>query len=107
MTRPVSVTIPHRLGKAEARRRIDAGFARLGAQMGGGPAAQLLAFDQRWEQERLLFQGKALGQTVRGHLDVLDEAVHIEIELPSLLAALAEKIAARLEKEGRRLLEHR
>lgn len=35
MTKPVTVTIPHELGRAEARKRIEDGIGRLGHQFEG------------------------------------------------------------------------
>lgn len=52
MGRPVTVTIPHALGKDEARRRIEEGFGRMRQQMTGGLGA-MLSFNERWEGDRL------------------------------------------------------
>ena len=35
MSKPLTVTVPHALGAAEARRRLDEGFAQLTQQMPG------------------------------------------------------------------------
>ena len=109
LPRPVSISISHQLGKAEARRRIAGGFGKLKTQLsGGGMAGAMLSINERWEEnDRLVFEGGALGQRLRGHLDVLDDAVIIELYLPNLLAALAEKIAGNVKKEGQRLLTKR
>jgi putative polyhydroxyalkanoate system protein len=104
MARPVSVNIPHSLGKDEARRRIEEGFGRMRQQMTGGMGA-MLAMQERWEGDRLHFEGGALGQKVSGRLDVLPDAVRIELDLPEILAALADKIAGRVKSEGQKLLE--
>ncbi len=37
MSKPIHITIPHQLGRDEARRRIAEGFERIGGQF--GPAA--------------------------------------------------------------------
>jgi hypothetical protein len=104
MARPVTVTIPHSLGKDEARRRIDEGFGRLRQQMTSGVGA-MLSFQERWEGDRLHFEGGGLGQKMTGRLDVRADAVEIQIDLPEILAAIAEKIAGRLRTEGQKLLE--
>ena len=104
MARPVSVNIPHSLGKDEARRRIEEGFGRMRQQMTGGMGA-MLAMQERWEGDRLHFEGGGLGQKVSGRLDVLPESVRVELDLPEILAALADKIAGRLKTEGQKLLE--
>ena len=104
MGRPISVRIPHRLGKDEARRRIEAGFGQLKQQMAGGMAG-MLAVKERWEADQLHFEGGALGQELTGRLEVLADAVQIEVDLPEILAVIADRIGARLKQEGQRLLE--
>jgi hypothetical protein len=106
MGRPVHVSIPHALGKEEARRRIDEGFGRMRQQMTGSLGA-MLAFQERWEADRLHFEAGGLGQKMTGRLDVRADAVDIEIDLPEFLAAIAERIAKGLRQEGQKLLEKR
>jgi putative polyhydroxyalkanoate system protein len=104
MARPVTVNIPHSLGKDEARRRIEQGFGRLQQQLGGGLAG-MIKFTERWEGDRLNFEGGGLGQKISGRLDVLADSVRVELDLPEMLAALADKITGALKKEGQKLLE--
>ncbi len=104
MARPVTVNIPHSLGKDEARRRIDEGFGRMRQQMTGG-AGGMLAFQDRWEGDRLHFEGAGLGQKLTGRLDVFADSVQIQLDLPEILAALADHITGRLHTEGQKLLE--
>lgn len=103
MSRPITVSIPHELGREEARRRIEAGFGSLGEQLGTGGLR--MTFTERWEGDRLHFTGRTLGQTVSGRVDVMEDAVQVEVILPRLLAALAEKVRGRLAAQGTRLLE--
>jgi hypothetical protein len=102
----VTVNIPHSLGKDEARRRIEEGFGRMRQQMTGGFGA-MLSFQERWEGDRLHFDGGGLGQKLSGRLDVLADSVRVELDLPEILAAIADKIAGRLQTEGQKLLEKR
>jgi len=104
MARPVTVNIPHSLGKDEARRRIEEGFGRMRQQMVGGMGA-MFAFQDRWEGDRLNFEGGGLGQKITGRLDVFPESVRLELDLPEILAAIADKITGRLQTEGQKLLE--
>jgi hypothetical protein len=106
VSRPVTVTIPHKLGRDEARRRLEEGFGRLRRQMTGGMGA-LLACHERWEGDRLHFEAGALGQKMTGRVDVSEDSVRIEVDLPAILAALAERVAGKLKDEGRKLLEQR
>jgi hypothetical protein len=101
MAKPVVVDIPHDLGRAEARRRLERGFGRMREQVLG----HALAFEERWEGERLHFNAGALGQKVSGRVDVFEKSVRIEVDLPWMLAAIAEKLQGRIQKEGTLLLE--
>ena len=104
MARAVTVRIPHELGKAEARRRIDSGFGNIEEQI-GGPLK--MRFENNWEGDRMHFTGGTFGQKVRGHVDVTEDEAVVEVVLPTLLAALAETVKDRLRRQGTRLLEHK
>lgn len=100
MAEPVRVSIPHQIGRAEARRRIEAGFGKLFQQLpGGGGAGQ-----QRWDGDRLEFSVTAMAQTISGSIDVLDTSVTIEVQLPGLLGQIAGAFKGRLQKAGQLLL---
>ncbi len=102
MTRPVTIDIPHALGLAEARRRVETQFGRLEAQLAG---VGVSGIEKRWEGDRLHFAGRALGQAVGGRLTVLADSLHLELDLPPMLAMLAGRIRDALGKSGRLLLE--
>lgn len=73
-------------------------------QMTGG-LGMMLSMQERWEGDRLHFEGGGLGQKLSGRLDVLADSVRVELDLPEFLAAIADKIAGRLRIEGQKLLE--
>jgi putative polyhydroxyalkanoate system protein len=102
MGRPVTISIPHKLGKAEARSRIDNGFGQLKAQMA---AASVSNIRQAWSGDRLNFNAQALGQTFNGRIDVGEQDVRIEVDLPGLLGMFAGRIAGKLKQQGTLLLE--
>lgn len=103
MARPVTVTIPHDIGRENARQRIRDGFGKLKSELSGGLP---FSFDENWiTEDQLAFQAKGLGQKVTGKIDIFPEHVRIEAMLPSALASLAEIITGRLEKKGQLLLE--
>lgn len=102
MGRPVTVTIPHRLGRAEARVRVNSSVDQFRAQLA---SAGLGNVQHAWNDDRLNFTAKALGQTINGRLDVNEDNLQIEVELPSLLAGFAEKVAGKLQSQGKLLLE--
>jgi hypothetical protein len=104
MAKPITVNIPHSLGQEEAKRRLEQGFATIQQQMTGGMLG-LVSFQQHWEDDRLHFTGTALGQKITGRLHVLSDAVQMQIDLPDLLAALADRITGSLKKQTQKLLE--
>lgn len=101
MSKPITVSIPHELGRAEARRRIEEGFGRFSSQMGGVAGA----LTKSWEGDRLNFSLTAMGQGITGVIEVAETAVRLEVLLPGLLAMVAGKLKGRLQKEGQILLE--
>lgn len=101
MTRPVVVSIPHQLGKAEAKRRLEAGFGQVKQQVGG----QIATLSEAWEGDRMGFNLGIMGQTVTGHLDVAEDHVRLEVQLPWMLAMFAEKAKALIQRQGTLLLE--
>jgi hypothetical protein len=101
MSKPLIVTIPHQLGAAEARRRIETGFVDMAHKLPGGMGR----IDQRWDGDRLHFAAKVGGQEISGLLDVLADTVRMEIVLPGILGLLAGKIGGRLKQEGQLLLK--
>jgi hypothetical protein len=101
MSKPVIVSVPHRLGREEAARRLKAGFERAGSQFAG----VLNISEQAWSGDRLTFRASALGQQAAGTVDVLEDSVRIEVTLPWLLAKIAEKLAPAIRRESVLMLE--
>jgi putative polyhydroxyalkanoic acid system protein len=97
---PLTISIPHQLGRAEARRRIEAGFTKIIHQLPGSGGA----CSERWDGDRLTFGVAVMGQTIAGVVDVHDAAVTIEIELPGVLGMIAGGLKDRLRKVGTLLL---
>ena len=97
----ISISIPHNLSRPEARRRIETGFAKILRQVPGSGGT----CSERWEGDRLVFSVGAMEQTISGVVDVLDNAVTMEIELPGMLGLLAGALKNRLQKAGQLLLK--
>jgi putative polyhydroxyalkanoate system protein len=100
MSKPVVVNIPHELGRAEARRRIDEGVGQLTSQIGA-----VGEIKQHWDGDTLAFSLQAIGQTVTGTIHVLDREVRLEVHLPGIFAMIANKVKGRLREQGQILLE--
>lgn len=101
MSKPLTISIPHSLGAAEARRRLEGGLASLGQQVPGG----LSEFRQDWQGDRLSFAATAMGQTISGLAHVLENEVRLDITLPGLLGLMAGKLKGKIEDQGRLLLK--
>jgi hypothetical protein len=50
------------------------------------------------------FGASVMHQSVTGRLDVMEDQVHIEVDLPALLVVFASRISGRLQRQGQLLL---
>jgi hypothetical protein len=101
MSRPVVVTIPHKLGKAEAKRRLQAGFSNVRSSFG----EKFIVLKDAWAGEHLDFEASLFGQSTTGTVDVADDHVRLEVLLPWVLALLANQAKVLVEKQGRLMLQ--
>lgn len=102
MPAPLIVSIPHSLGREEAVRRLKTGLTRAATSV------PVLAVDEeRWEDNRMIFRVRALGQAASGHLDVADDHVLVEVTLPWLLQRFAEAAQIAIRNRGKLLLTKR
>lgn len=101
MSQPLTVSIPHRLGKEEAVRRLQSGLGKVRASYGHLLAVQ----EETWTENHLQFRVSALGQAASGTLEVFEDRVDLEVYLPWLLARLGGAIQPLVRKEGMLLLE--
>jgi hypothetical protein len=97
----VTIIVSHRVGKVEATHRLKEGFGHMKGSLGA-----MVAIEQEtWEGDTLRFHLRALGQTAAGTIQVLDDALRIEVALPWLLAHAAKRFLPLMRKEATRLLE--
>jgi hypothetical protein len=101
MAKPLVVEIPHQIGRAEARRRID---ARLGQGRDLVQKAGLTMQDPVWNGDTLAFVVGAMGQTVSGTIAVEDTAARVEVRLPLLLGVFSGKVREVIAAKGGELL---
>jgi hypothetical protein len=101
MSKPLVVTIRHRLGKDEAVRRLKSGLGNARTNFGHLFAVQ----QETWTGDHLQFSVSAIGQSASGSIDVAESHVTLEVYLPWVLAMLAEKIQPLIRKEGTLLLD--
>lgn len=100
MSRPLVVSIPHSLGRAEALRRLQGGLTRAAASF---PA--LHVDEEEWTGDRMRFRVRALGQGASGFIDVADDHVRLEVTLPWLLQKFAQVAQAAIRARGGLLLD--
>jgi hypothetical protein len=101
MSRPLVVSIPHSLGKEEAIRRLKGGLTQLQETSGN----KLAAVDAQWSDNKASFSLSIFGQSASGDLEVMEDSVRLEIQLPWFLQMIAEKAKALIQKQGHLMLE--
>ena len=99
MSAPLVVSIPHRLGREEAVRRLKTGLGRAAASI---PVMQVE--EERWSGDTMNFRIRALGQIASGQIDFADDHVKVQVVLPWLLQRFAEMAQATIRKRGQLLL---
>jgi hypothetical protein len=101
MPPPLVVSIPHRLGRDEATRRLKSGLETTRAKLG-----QVFAIEEEtWTDNRLQFRVRALGQSANGTVDVAEDHARLEVMLPWPLAQIADKIQRAIQSQGTTMLE--
>lgn len=100
MARAISITIPHQLTQAEVRTRIEKGIADAQRDHAG----KFSKLDHSWKDNHLDFDLGILGQSITGAADVHQADVVVQVNLPWMLAAFADKIRPQLQERGEKLL---
>ena len=99
MSAPLVVSIPHRLGKEEAVRRLKNGLTRAATSV-----PVLKVDEERWDGDQMIFRVRALGQAASGRINVGEADVRVEVVLPWLLQRFAEVAQAAIRSRGQLLL---
>ena len=100
MSEPFVVTIPHRLGKDEALRRVKPALGKASQTF---PVLQVE--EEAWAGDRMQFKARAVGQIAAGSVQVGDESIRLEVTLPWLLHRFAKTVQQTIAARGRILLE--
>ncbi|MFC3439996.1 polyhydroxyalkanoic acid system family protein [Sphingobium rhizovicinum] len=96
----MDIEIPHDLGKAEARRRIEAGLPKLEQHIPGGGTVQAT-----WStQDQLDMEISAMGQTIPVRLQVSDDQVRGTVAVPMLLRMMAGPIGEFVKASAQKML---
>jgi hypothetical protein len=102
MSGPISVDLPHRLGAAEAKRRIATNIGSLTGHLPSGARVR-----SNWEGDTLKLGIGVLGQEVAADIDVREKVVRLTVLLPPALAFFGKAIEAGLRRSGAEMLEDR
>lgn len=102
MSAPLVVSIPHRLGREEAVRRLKTGLTRAATSF-----PILKVDEERWEDDQMIFRVRALGQVASGNVQVAEDHVRLEVTLPLLLQRFGELAKAAIQNRGKLLLTNR
>ena len=105
MNQPISVDLPHKLGKDEARRRIANNIHKLTDHIPGGGAHS----NSSWSGDELSLNVSAMGQSVEAKILVQENVVNCRILLPGMLGMFSGPIEAMLRNKGSDMLleDHR
>ncbi len=88
MSNSIVITVPHRLGSEEAKRRIAERIELLRRDY----IDKLAYSEANWNGNTANLRVVAFGQTATAQLYVMNDALRIEVQLPWILAALTGKI---------------
>jgi hypothetical protein len=96
----MDIDIPHSLGIAEARRRIDAGLPKLEQHIPGGGTV-----DANWTTDTTLdLKITAMGQTVPVQLLVEDAVVRGTVSVPMMLRMMSGPISDFVKTSAQKML---
>ena len=101
MSNSIVITVPHRLGRAEAHRRIAAEIERFKIAY----VDKFAHSDVAWTGDKADVRVVALGQEVNGQVDVADDSVRIEVTLPWILAALTQRLHSKIQTSAQDALQ--
>ncbi len=88
MPKTISITLPHDLGTAEAKRRVQDQIERMRKEY----VDKIGQSQVNWTGDQAKVDVSALGQAASATIDVLPDTLRIEVELPWILAALTSKV---------------
>jgi len=95
------VAIPHQLGRDEVRRRLQSRGHEIADHIPGGLAEVSTA----WEgEDRMTMTITAMGQKLRGAVDIEDDQLVFDIALPLALSFVEPMVEGAIRQQGQKLL---
>lgn len=96
------VHLPHDLGKEEVRKRMR----ERSHEIAGYFPAGMAKIDTNWpDEDQMDLIVTAVGQRIKGAVEVYDDEVVIEMDLPPMLSFLRGTLERSVKTEGAKLLE--
>jgi putative polyhydroxyalkanoate system protein len=88
MPKTISITLPHDLGAAEAKRRVQEQMDRLCAEY----VDKIGRSQVNWTGDTATFDVSALGQNASGSIAIFPDSLKVDVQLPWIMAALTNKV---------------
>ena len=102
MSGPVTIDVPHQLGRAAAIERLRSRIGELAGHIPGGMAT----VNSSWPSDNVMaLEVTTMGQTISARLEVEDTRVRVELVLPMMLSFFSGMISAAVREGGEKLLE--
>ena len=100
MNQPLALDIPHTLGKAGVRARIDSRIGQVASAVPGGAIVE-----KRWDGDTFHFTVSAMGQRVASTITAFEDHVHAVVDLPLFLLPFAGMVRGAIEQGAPKLLK--
>lgn len=97
----MQVSIPHQLGREEARRRMQGSSHQLADAIPGGMAQVATSWPS---EDRMELTITAMGQNLLGHIDIGDDAVTFSMVLPAALGFIEPIVEGAIRQQGQKML---
>ena len=101
MSVPVTIDVPHKLGRAGARERLRMRLGELGDHLPGGVGEVHASWPS---EDEMSLEIHAMSQVVHARLEVQETLVRVHISLPPMLAFFSGMIGAAVRESGTMLL---
>ncbi len=97
----MQVAIPHQLGREEVRRRLKGSSHQIADAIPGGMAD----VQTNWPSEDSMHMAiLALGQSLNGRIDIMDDQVVFFMDLPPALGFIQPIVESAIQQQGQKLL---
>jgi len=97
----MDISIPHSLGREEAKRRVEQGLPKLEQHLPGGGALRA-----EWPSDFALnLTISAMGQTIPVQLAIMDTTVDGSVTVPTFLKMMSGQIAEFVKTSATKMLE--